>query len=330
MQQQWRSRTAAVQTALSTAVAEAAGQGAAGLGAAAATAAHLGDDGLAEVLAAVVKQLHVLAPEVQVLVLPVILPGGRVGQRVPGGKTSSSRLSAPRLLSLNVPFLVPLRYEWDRLQQLKQVLLVVGPPPALPVASTASVTDSGCSTHECPCSVISGSSSSCSNSKGSNTGCRASGQHMSACNDSGMQLLQRLQHRHSKAGTESTTGPLVRGVFSQQQLEQAWRQQVLAQDVEHQLRQPALQEQQLQQWDDEAWFEQQRGQQQQKSDGKLPAGEAGSELSMQSEHNIRRGLQQTPGVSLWGANVALPGYALEAVQGMLLSCMDRLAPAATP
>ncbi|KAF6259390.1 hypothetical protein COO60DRAFT_1018542 [Scenedesmus sp. NREL 46B-D3] len=94
---------------------------------------ELDDDATAEAVAALVQQLPRTVPQVQLLVLPVVLPGGRVGQRLPGGRGGGgSRLSAPRLLSLNVPFLVPVRHAWEQLPCLRQVLLMVGPPAPLP------------------------------------------------------------------------------------------------------------------------------------------------------------------------------------------------------
>lgn len=38
-------------------------------------------------------------------------------------------MSAPRLLSLNVPLLVPLRAAWEGLPALRHVLLMAGPQP---------------------------------------------------------------------------------------------------------------------------------------------------------------------------------------------------------
>jgi hypothetical protein len=58
-----------------------------------------------------------------------VLP--RAAQRVPS--TGGSRLSAPKLLCLNVPFLVALRkYAWEQLPHLRHVLLMCGQPLPAP------------------------------------------------------------------------------------------------------------------------------------------------------------------------------------------------------
>lgn len=304
IQQVWRNQVAAVQAATAAAGAKQCASG-----------DDPEDDSLADVLAAVVKQLHVLAPDVQVLVLPVLLPGGRVGQRLPGGRSGSIRLSAPRLLSLNVPYLVPLRHEWDRLPHLKQVLLMVRPPAALPPAAASSAAVAGDDT------------------KGAGR------------DSSGWQLQCKTAAAAAPSAGQILRAPsLLRGVFSQQQLEQEWTQQALQQQQQLGTDGQLGQRTDPEPWVDQAWFEQQLGQQE--NSGRTSGASA---LTCQSLAGTPRqfraqgidsltrlhsaaadvDLEYSGGsseASMSCAAAVLPGYALEAIQGMLLSCMDRLAP----
>lgn len=315
-QQQWRTATAAVQAAISAVTGDRTNN---------IPTAHLDDDCLASVLAEVVQQLHRLAPDVQILVLPILLPGGRVGQKVPRGSAAGSRLSAPRLLSLNVPYLVPLRYEWDDLPQLKQVLLLAGPPAALPQPAAVSV----------------------AGSTRARTG-RDTAELDKGGSCSGKQLLERLQLGVAREQVNFVSPPLVRGVFLQEHLEQQWHQQVVNQQVnqQHDLQQ---------QWDEDEWFQHQIGEQQQQhvdllqccwadatADTGQPALNASDRQfccgidSVQTAANLmtsgvvagmRERAAQVPEPSTQGAFASIqtmPGYAVEAVHGMLLSCMDRL------
>lgn len=323
MQQHWCSRVAAVQAALSAAVAEK-------------DTSHpklqsLDDDSLADVLAAVVQQLHTLAPDVQVLVLPVLLPGGRVGHKVPGGRSGSSKLSAPRLLSLNVPYLVPLRHEWDQLQHLKQVLLMVGPPAAvrqLPTAGVAGTRDSSSRPVQGFHPPVSSDDrdAACANQQCQHAACGSGKQLL-------LQLQQQQQQKTAAGEAVEATRPLVKGVFSLQQLEQHWQQQALighsAGLQQGQGGQYVAGQQQHRRWDDAAWFQQQLARQE--PDGVDAAVAVPEQVLLQCKqreavgatHSDESNEQQ---VSPWGKGGVLPGYALEAVQGMLLSCMDRLAP----
>jgi hypothetical protein len=85
----------------------------------------------------VTHRLPRLAPACQLLVLPLLLPpgqgqvagGARHMRTVPGKSSYSSgaAYSGPRLLNLNVPFLMPLRECWEQLPCLVKVVLVVSP-----------------------------------------------------------------------------------------------------------------------------------------------------------------------------------------------------------
>jgi hypothetical protein len=275
----------------------------------------LDDDATAEAVAALVQQLATVVPQVQLIVLPIVLPGGRVGQRLPGGKGGSgSRLSAPRLLSLNVPFLVPMRHAWEQLQSLRQVLLMVGAPAPLPVVQQqqqqqqrqVDVAGLGCSSkHE--------KLGSCFTA--------GAGADAASYGQPGMEDRSITQRQQQQQEEVCAVGGMLRGVFSLQQLEQQWQQQV-------QLGSPTVGSNQ---WDQEGWFDRElqsqdhqihHHQQQQQQQLGPPGGLADAAvvgLTVQSQTQQQQQQQQQ-----------LPGYALEAVQGMVLSCMDRQALHAPP
>jgi hypothetical protein len=101
------------------------------------SSARINSDFLGELLRVVTQRLPRLAPGCQLLVLPLLLPPGQAQgpgstrnmRSVPGKSSYSSgaAYSGPRLLNLNVPFLMPLRECWEQLPCLVQVVLVVSP-----------------------------------------------------------------------------------------------------------------------------------------------------------------------------------------------------------
>jgi hypothetical protein len=276
----------------------------------------LDDDATAEAVSALVQQLAKVVPQVQLIVLPVVLPGGRVGQRLPGGKGGGgSRLSAPRLLSLNVPFLVPMRHAWEQLHRLRQVLLMVGPP--LPMATASQQ------------QVSAGLGYRCDSSSDQESAVAAAGAGDGGATEQQLNMSQHLsaqQQQQQQQQNGSAGGGMVRGVFSLQQLEQQLQQQVhLGSSTPHGC---------LVQCKD--WFDAELEQQQQQQPGGAMSGATNGTAHGAGRFWAPQGPQHAGGAAA-GVTASsqaqqqqqqqqqLPGYALEAIQGMVLSCMDRQA-----
>jgi hypothetical protein len=247
-------------------------------------------------------------------------------------------------LSLNVPFLVPMRHAWEQLHSLRQVLLMVGQPAPLPAVQQQQQQWQGG-----PAGVggtVSGGGSSSSNQWCSFEAAGAAGGAAAAVAQlSGVPVSPAPQQQQQQQDT-SAAGGMLRGVFSLQQLERQWQQQV-------QLGSPTA----GRQWDQEGWFDQelqsqdkQQQQQQQHGNqhagiqGATPGGYGGAGAASGAGHLwVTDGVQQAGNADAAAAGYIphsqaqqqqqqqqLPGYALEAVQGMVLSCMDRQALLTTP
>jgi hypothetical protein len=219
--------------------------------------------------AAMTLRLVILVMVDNLLLLPCFC-SACVKQPRGSSSTGCTRLSAPRLLSLNVPFLIPLRQVWDKLPNLRQVLLMVGSSSS---SSSRSNGAAGCLWHDMSL-------------QGAHAGCGSGSLGMTSLSNNVLVQQQQQQQRQQ----------LVRGVFSLQQLEQQWQQEAhwaaAHQDSQQQLDRQA--EQQATSF----------------ADVSCMTGVAGQCRGQP--------LNQTS-----AAETVLPGYAVEAVQGMILSCMDR-------
>jgi hypothetical protein len=216
----------------------------------------------------------------------------RAAQRVPA--LGGSRLSAPKLLCLNVPFLMALRkHAWEQLPHLRHVLLMAGTPLPLPLQHRPQA----------------GVASSDVGSSGSSSGVAGS-----ACGMSGQ----------AAAGQA-----VVQGTFTLQELEQQWQQQLHFEQhspageldchyqQQQQQQQPPWQQQGQQLWEaeqEEQWFAQQVAQQ----NGLCSSNANGTQgVDSRGVHTGRGGAAAAE------QGLVLSRAAVDALHDMVLSCMDR-------
>jgi len=225
----------------------------------------------------------------------------RAAHRIPA--TGGSRLSAPKLLFLNVPFLMALRkHVWERMPQLRHVLLMVGPPLPLPAAPLKHPQQQHQQWRQQQHGWHNAEEGACS--AGGNSGASSDGQ---GCQESAGIALQQ---------GANGAGVTVQGTFTLQQLEQQWQQQLQL----GQCSDPGVQQQQEQQrvWDpdqQDEWFEQQVAQQR-RGGGLRQEG-----LRSFSSSVGREGAGQ--GAAGADAAAALSRAAVDALHDMVHSCMDR-------
>jgi hypothetical protein len=210
-----------------------------------------------------------------------------------------------------------MRHAWEQLHCLRQVLLMVGPPLQLPTPVHKQQQQASASL---------GHPSDGSSGQGYEGVAAGGGNAVAAVQLSSMpqHLEAQQQQQQQQQQGASAGGTMVRGVFSLQQLEQQWQQQVHlgspsssgCQERCGDWLATELEQQQPRQHDSV------RGATIGGADG---SGTSGAPQGVQHARAAAAGVTASSQAQQQQQQQQLPGYALEAVQGMVLSCMDRQA-----